>query len=185
MEVLLSMNFFKQVLPDDIKKKPFVEQKRWLIDHDFIKGTKTDGSQSDPKPFGVGYRIPTQGLSSMFAFTVADVMPESVGDLIIVPREFTAQTGSDFDVDKLYLATFAYKDGKYITEESDGKTKRSLSNQLLENYINLITDEKNYANARASIDVLTNKLKKDFVKGVIRSGNKGYIPSLYELTPSF
>ena len=185
MEVLLSMNFFKQVMPDDIKKKAFTEQKQWLIDRDFIKGTKTDGSKSDPKPFGVGYRIPTQGLSSMFAFTVADVMPESVGDLIIVPREFTAQTGSDFDVDKLYLATFAYKDGEYITEESDGKTKKSLSNQLLENYINLITDEKNYANARASIDVLTNKLKKDFVKGVIRSGNRGYIPSLYELTPSF
>jgi hypothetical protein len=29
-------------------------------------------------------------MSSMFAFQVADVLPEQVGDLIIVPREFTA-----------------------------------------------------------------------------------------------
>jgi hypothetical protein len=185
MEVLLSMNFFRQVMPEDIKKKAFTEQKQWLIDHDFIKGTKTDGTQANPQPFGVGYRIPTQGLSSMFAFTVADVMPESVGDLIIVPREFTAQTGSDFDVDKLYLATFSYKDGVKRIEETEGKTKKVLTNQLLDYYVTLITDEKNYANARASIDVLTNKLKKDFVRGVIRSGQQGYLPSLYELTPSF
>jgi hypothetical protein len=68
--------------------------------------------ESKPKPFGVGYRIPTQGLSSTFAFTVADVLPEWVGDTIIVPREFTAQTGSDFDVDKLFLATLSYKNGE-------------------------------------------------------------------------
>nr|DAH06563.1 MAG TPA: hypothetical protein [Caudoviricetes sp.]DAU07047.1 MAG TPA: hypothetical protein [Caudoviricetes sp.]DAX11006.1 MAG TPA: hypothetical protein [Bacteriophage sp.] len=31
------------------------------------------GSQSDP--YGIGYRIPTQGLSSTFSFIVADVLP--------------------------------------------------------------------------------------------------------------
>jgi len=50
---------------------------------------------SHPKPFGIGYRIPTQGMSSMFAMTVADVLPTQSGDTIVVPREFTAQTGSD------------------------------------------------------------------------------------------
>lgn len=63
----------------------------WDTDTD-IKAKKT---YSNPKPFGIGYRIPTQGMSSMFSFTVADVLPEQVGDLIVVPREFTAQTGSD------------------------------------------------------------------------------------------
>jgi hypothetical protein len=76
---------------------------------------------SNPKPFGVGYRIPTQGMSSMFVFTVADVLPEQSGDLIIVPEEFTAQTGSDFDVDKLFLATMSYtkQEDESVLEGSD------------------------------------------------------------------
>jgi hypothetical protein len=57
-------------------------------------------------------------MSSMFAFQVADVLPYSSGDVIIVPREFTAQTGSDFDVDKLFLATFSYEKGTFTVDES-------------------------------------------------------------------
>lgn len=178
MEVMLSMNFFKAVVPKKYQKS-YKMMRNWLINHDIIKGWKqadyTDEEKlmiealdkklsdfglsvrlskflednniqsiqdvidnkyrfqknseikkeieeiinneyfkqfniswdterpqkvrrmSNPKPFGVGYRIPTQGMSSTFAFTVADVLPEWVGDTIIVPREFTAQTGSDFD----------------------------------------------------------------------------------------
>jgi len=44
MEVILSINFFRSILPDEIKKKPFTEQKQWLIDHDIIKGRKTGGA---------------------------------------------------------------------------------------------------------------------------------------------
>ena len=50
------------------------------------------------KPFGIGYRIPTQGLSSTMSFIVADVLPEQIGDAIVVPDEFTAMTGSDYDI---------------------------------------------------------------------------------------
>ena len=119
MEVFLSMNFFRSVLPDELFNDGTYQQQRWwLIEHDFIYGTKADGTKSHPNPFGIGYRIPTQGQSSIFAFTVADVMPKQSGDTIIVPPEFTAQTGSDFDVDKLYLATLACKDGKPIESEA-------------------------------------------------------------------
>lgn len=89
MEVILSMNFFKAVVPKD-KQNNYMQARQWLIDNDIIKGFKSDSTESKPKPFGVGYRIPTQGMSSTFAFTVADVLPEQSGDLIIVPREFTA-----------------------------------------------------------------------------------------------
>ena len=94
VEILLTMNFFKSVIPEK-EQTSYEHMRQWLIDHDVIKGIKTDGTKSDPTPFGIGYRIPTQGMSSMFSFTVADVLPEQVGDLIVVPREFTAQTGSD------------------------------------------------------------------------------------------
>lgn len=96
MEVMLSLNFFRTVIPEKYKTD-YKTQRQYLIDHDIIKGTKTDGTQSNPDPFGVGYRIPTQGMSSTFGFIVADVLPETSSDTIIVPREFTAQTGSDFD----------------------------------------------------------------------------------------
>jgi molybdopterin converting factor small subunit len=162
-----------------------LESKGVSFDTKYPKPTAKDGEMSNPKPFGMGYRIPTQGLSSMFAFTVADVMPPLVGDLIIVPREFTAQTGSDFDVDKLFLATYSYKNGKKELESESGSTKGALTNSLLDHYITLITDIKNYANARASIDVLTSELKNDFVNGVIRNQPKKYLPGIFALTPSF
>lgn len=94
MEVMLSINFFRPVVPQEYQKT-YGMMRQWLIDHDVINGKKTDGSQSHPKPFGIGYRIPTQGMSSMFAMTVADVLPTQSGGTIVVPREFTAQTGSD------------------------------------------------------------------------------------------
>lgn len=186
MEVILSMNFFKAVVPKD-KQNNYMQARQWLIDNDIIKGFKTDGTESMPKPFGVGYRIPTQGMSSTFAFTVADVLPEQSGDLIIVPREFTAQTGSDFDVDKLYLATLSYKNGELESAEGDdlvNMTEGQIGNKLISNYINILTDDKNFSNARGSIDVVTDKIQNE-VLSIIKATGKGYAPSMYELTPDF
>lgn len=203
MEVLLSMNFFKPVVPKEFQTD-YTTMREWLIEHDVIKGIKKDGTQSKPKPFGVGYRIPTQGMSSMFSFVVADVLPEIAGDTIIVPREFTAQTGSDFDIDKLYLATFEYENGeratlKYIEKEvtdSGGKTTKekridtknssagAFGNRLLQDYIDLITDRRNFANARASIDVITNIIQDDILP-YIRTSKKGYLSGGSQLLPSF
>lgn len=200
MEVMLSINFFRAILPKELRNASYKVRRQWLIDHDILYGTKSssydklseedekqneinkalkhhveyevniqdnvlkltdaartfldnahekddnikDGrlytyedlinndwskyegytediqkeidrlltwnnlnknskykevkpikTQSNPMPIGIGYRIPTQGMSSMFGFICADVLPEQSGDLIIVPREFTAQTGSD------------------------------------------------------------------------------------------
>lgn len=200
MEVMLSINFFRAILPKELRNASYKVRRQWLIDHDVLYGTKSssydkfsekdekqneinkalkyfvryeiniqdnvlkltdatrtfldnahekdydtkDGqlykyedlinndwskyegytediqkeidrlltwndlnknskykevkpikTQSNPMPIGIGYRIPTQGMSSMFGFICADVLPEQSGDLIIVPREFTSQTGSD------------------------------------------------------------------------------------------
>ena len=136
--------------------------------------------------FGVGYRIPTQGMSSTFAFRVADVLPEQSGDVIIVPREFTAQTGSDFDVDKIYLATMSFKNG--VLEEVEGdlasSTKGAIANKLLQNYITVLTDIKNRSNARGSIDVVTNIIQ-DSTLPAIRQSSNHYREAMYELDPYF
>jgi hypothetical protein len=186
MEVMLSMNLFKAVVPS-YAQTSYKTMRQWLINHDVIMGKKSDGTMSKPKPFGVGYRIPTQGLSSTFAFTVADVLPEQSGDLIIVPREFTAQTGSDYDVDKLFLATMSYKDGKleqYDGDNLEKATSGQIANRLIQNYIDVVTDIKNFANARASIDVVTDIIK-DEVLTILRSREVAYANSMYELTPEF
>lgn len=184
MEVLLSMNFFKAVVPAEYQTD-YTTMRMWLIDHDVIKGTKSDGTKSNPKPFGIGYRIPTQGMSSMFGFIVADVLPEQVGDLIVVPREFTAQTGSDFDVDKLYLSTYSYLNGQRETENGYESTTGAISNTLLDNYLDIISDIRNYANARASIDVITNIIQEQLLDKVLRTRQPGYRKGMSQLLPSF
>jgi hypothetical protein len=107
MEIMLSANFFKSIVPLQYQDS-YSNMRQWLIDNDIIYGIKQTGEMSDPKPIGIGYRIPTQGMSSMFSFIIADILPSQSGDNIIVPEEFTAQTGSDFDVDKLFIAMKNY-----------------------------------------------------------------------------
>ncbi len=50
---------------------------------------------------GIGFRIPTQALSSIDTFIIKGFLPEWMGDAIAVPSELTTKSGSDFDVDKL------------------------------------------------------------------------------------
>lgn len=97
MQVILSENFFRDILPEELKSASFYSKRKWLIDNGIIGSRMVDGVEVESKPYGIGYRIPTQGLSSMFSFQVADIMPTTIGDTIIVPEEFTAMTGSDFD----------------------------------------------------------------------------------------
>lgn len=160
MEVMLSTNFFRDVVPQEYQTD-YTTMRDWLIKHNVIG--------SNAKPYGIGYRIPTQGLSSTFSFIVADVLPAQTGDTIVVPDEFTAMTGSDFDIDKLYIATYSYdpetnerytwnNDAKSYTEQTEG----ALINKLLDSYTLVISDKKTLAETRASIDTLTGILKKRY-----------------------
>jgi len=59
-------------------------------------------------------------------------------DTIILPKEFTALTGSDFDIDKLFLTTFNYtKDGKIVSEgeHEDLTHEQIVQNKLVSQYI--------------------------------------------------
>lgn len=184
VEVMLSMNFFKSVIPKN-KQHSYGEMRDWLLKNNMIG--------PNAKPFGIGYRIPTQGMSSMFSFCVADVIPSQTGDTIIVPREFTAQTGSDFDIDKIYLATMSYVNGELeepkFTAEGNlnlgESTIGGIANELLRNYTQIITDKKNYIEARGSIDVYTKILTDEFLDVHVRKKSKEYNDGAHQLLPSF
>lgn len=66
---------------------------------------------------GVGFRIPTQAMSSIELFKVKGFLPQSMGDSIVVPSEITAKAGSDFDIDKLNT----YLKSTYIDKNGDIK----------------------------------------------------------------
>lgn len=182
MEVMLSTNFFRDVVPQEYQTD-YTTMRDWLIKHNVIG--------SNAKPYGIGYRIPTQGLSSTFSFIVADVLPAQTGDTIVVPDEFTAMTGSDFDIDKLYIATYSYdpetnerytwnNDAKSYTEQTEG----ALINKLLDSYTLVISDKKTLAETRASIDTLTGILKKEILP-LVQTTELKEAETMYELMPSF
>lgn len=66
---------------------------------------------------GIGFRIPTQALSSVEVFKIKGFLPQSMGDTVVVPSEITSKAGSDFDIDKLNM----YLKNTYI--DSKGKLK--------------------------------------------------------------
>lgn len=52
---------------------------------------------------GVGFRIPTQQLSSMVHYTVKEFLPYESGPVVVLPSVITTIAGSDFDIDKLSM----------------------------------------------------------------------------------
>ena len=52
---------------------------------------------------GIGFRIPTQALSSIEVFKVKGFLPQYMGSTVVVPSEITMKAGSDFDIDKLNM----------------------------------------------------------------------------------
>jgi len=60
----------------------------------------------------------------------------------------------------------------------------AISNRLLLNYIDVISDPRNFSNSRRPIDFVTGVLKKD-VLPYLDKGMTQYLPGFKELTPSF
>ena len=50
----------------------------------------------------VAVRIPVQGLNSMEFMEVFEFLPESSGNIIVLPAGIVAKSGGDFDIDKMY-----------------------------------------------------------------------------------
>lgn len=185
MDIMISTNFFRHIVPEEYQDS-YGRMKQWLITNNII------GTNSVPQ--GVGYRIPTQGLSSTFSFKIVDVLPDRVGDTVVVPDEFTAMTGSDFDVDKLYIAMLNYDENgnviQYQTDEEGNElpahkqNDKALQNKIIQSYQLVVSDNKNMAETRASIDTLTGILQKDILP-LIQPASKEQALPMYELLPSF
>jgi len=191
METVISITMFKDVLPKEIKN--FSAQKQWLIDNKII-GPNSQASS-------IGYRIPTQGLSSMSSLKIVDVMPANIGDTIVLPTEFTKLTGSDFDIDKLYIARYNFKKNESGVVEKmkfddslsiDGKdsyhsnSKEAVQNRLLDVFMAVLTDPDSTHETRMPLDTVTDELKDNILSDVESLINVSEKTSPFKyLSPSF
>lgn len=72
---------------------------------------------SNPKLLEMfGYRIPTESKYSMVPIKVVGFLPRNAGEGIMLPAEITKLSGSDFDIDKLYIMRYEF-DREVDTEE--------------------------------------------------------------------
>ena len=141
MDAVISIDFFYDIIPEGIRNN-FTKSRQWLLDHKII------GNTADVVANTIASRIPTQAQSSIHALRFVDVLPV-VRDTIVLPREFTKITGSDFDIDKLYLVRYSYNvhttnvDGKPVdtvsTEFKEG-SENYYRNNLINGYMTLLKD---------------------------------------------
>ena len=84
----------------------------------FLKEDMFDGDLLSMSSF----RIPTSSKVSLSQIEIVGILPIEVGDLIIVPKNFTKQKGLDFDVDKENTYMLHHKinsNGKVVKLEDD------------------------------------------------------------------
>ena len=149
-----------------------------------------NGVLGELKDFGaIGYRIPNQGLSSNDALNIAGILPDIAGDIVVPYKEITTKTGSDFDIDKMYMM---FKDvnppliredvsesdkelidelTETIFEEDDFKAKYVTAeefeniqdaNRLIDLYLSILTSENTIEQIITPLD--SDDLRKDIRK---------------------
>jgi hypothetical protein len=74
---------------------------------------------------GIGFRIPTQALSSIEVFRIKGFLPDYMGYTVVVPSEITTKAGSDFDIDKLNM----YLKSVYVDKNNNVRLVKYLGSE--------------------------------------------------------
>lgn len=134
--------------------RSFEKARQYLIDQGVI-GHEAKGNI-------LAYRIPTQAQSSIHALRCVDVLPV-VNDTVVLPAEFTKITGSDFDIDKLYLTALNYQnteDGG-VTDVFNEGSEKYYQNTIVNAYLALLTDRANKTSKPRSFISLHRSIDND------------------------
>lgn len=149
MDCVLTIDYFADALKEaGLQNATFEEQRQALIDAGIIG--------QNAKANLICYRIPTQAQSSIHALRCVDVLPV-IQHSIIMPKEFTRITGSDFDIDKLFIASINInlqkQNGKWINSDKSILNDRdAIQDRLVQNYITILRDETSAHMNNRSID---------------------------------
>ena len=173
MQIKLSISFFEDVI-NEAKKKGikdynldnFEGQRKFVLDNQEL--------------FALSYRVPTQGQNSTLPVEIVDVFPPQRGAIIMFPAGITALTGSDFDIDKMFLARpnyevvdgklqkVSYNFNKIITEDLNKINDKELQNALLDMYQAILTSKNHYLAANTPLDVCTGPIKSFITEEIIK-----------------
>jgi len=116
-----------------------------------------------------GLRIPNQAYASNTPGIIARYLSPHI-NTIVVPSSFVAQTGSDFDIDKLfnYFKSFYQKDGKIKEVKFFGKfNKEGIQNKLIDITHELLLHPLNSRQLYAATE--DSYLKVDLVQEVLKA----------------
>ena len=155
-QVMIPMSLAKEI----IKKNPKFKN----IDEITDKQWKELFSQKEAREI-IGYRIPNQGMSSNDTLEVVGILPPEMGDSIIGYDGIPAKTGSDFDIDKMFVMvpSLVYNtkserletlttNNKEFYKGKDSLEKAISQNVLIELYQDILQSEHTYDNMMRSID---------------------------------
>ena len=105
--------YMEVLIPYFFKEKLVGKNKKFKTDDELLNYLN-DTEEGRSILTGVGFRIPTQAMSSAEVFKVKGFLDPAMGYTVVVPSEITHKAGSDFDIDKLnmYLKSiYIDKDG--------------------------------------------------------------------------
>lgn len=74
----------------------------------------------------IGYRIPTEDTYSMVPLVIKGFLPQQLSGTIMLPADFVAISGSDFDIDKLYIML-----NEFHEDEKTGELTKIVSKKIL------------------------------------------------------
>lgn len=117
----------------------------------------------------IGYRIPNQGLSSNDALEIVGILPEETGDTVVAYTGITTKTGSDFDIDKMYLMFPSFRGLRKERQKLRDYAFKNLRGKTLQNTIDNITKVIDQLDPE---DKLVNFDEERFAKILLATDNK-------------
>ena len=118
----------------------------------FMKKTDDGNYILDMKDFpeelryAIGYRVPTEDKYSMAPLKIVGFLPQQNGSAIMLPAEITTLSGSDFDVDKMYIMlpefdVVRYDKSKAIQDFKKFNQKYAQTQSWIDSIFGAIIDE--------------------------------------------
>lgn len=167
------------------KEANFIEIYLPQIFKDRLNNFITDKGKIDSQLLkAVGFRIPTQELSSMENIRIKGFLPLEYQNGVVVPSSITAKVGSDFDIDKLniylYHYTYSAKQNKvikipYLDDSNSTPEQR---------YVNYIKDNLQSYKEKLTDDEVSEQLKEELWKNLGKIWTKT-IREIFKNLPEF
>lgn len=200
LQCRISIALFNDAINDAKKNKNLVTKlKREGIDLDSFEGKRKFVLKYQDQLMSLAYRVPTQGQNSTMPIEIVDVLPSTQGGIIMLPTTLTALTGADFDIDKLFTATYNYEvtdngiqrvdymNGfnsiEDVLNNLDKLNQKQLENILLDIYQTVLTSEANFLHTTTPLDVCTELVKPVMTKEIKNNNDKNEADG-YALAPA-